>query len=272
VLPQGEKLLPDALVRLLCKIWGEAGHQTFVARGPDVDADIALVHTDTTIVNPAIVPAPRAGLTILNGRALDISKRRVSKYLVSREDEYGGPVIIKTDHNAYGIPMFPMSRAYYEKLLRRRSATLENWRDAGVLPLYEYPILASKSDVPDWAWADPDIVVERFMPEIEDDLFVLRMWIFLGNRGVGLKIYSRDPIVKSRQRVRYEYFTDIPHELRAERERLGFDFGKFDYVMRDGKAVLLDANTTPTISTPEQAMEYAPILAAALSDMFPGRA
>jgi hypothetical protein len=34
-----------------------------------------------------------------------------------------------------------------------------------------------------------------------------------------------------------------------ERSRLGFDYGKFDYVMHEGRAVLLDANSTPGISS-----------------------
>lgn len=37
----------------------------------------------------------------------------------------------------------------------------------------------------------------------------------------------------------------VPEELRAERHRLGFDYGKFDFVVRDGVAILLDANKTP---------------------------
>ena len=37
----------------------------------------------------------------------------------------------------------------------------------------------------------------------------------------------------------------MPDERRAERERLGFDYGKFDFVVREGKAILLDANKTP---------------------------
>jgi len=38
----------------------------------------------------------------------------------------------------------------------------------------------------------------------------------------------------------------VPEELHAMWARLGFDFGKFDYVVRDGQIVLLDANRTPT--------------------------
>ena len=39
--------------------------------------------------------------------------------------------------------------------------------------------------------------------------------------------------------------TSSGEALRAERERLGFDYGKFDYVIHRGTPVLLDANRTP---------------------------
>jgi hypothetical protein len=38
----------------------------------------------------------------------------------------------------------------------------------------------------------------------------------------------------------------VPNELRIERKRLGFDYGKFDFVVHEGRVVLLDANRTPT--------------------------
>jgi hypothetical protein len=42
----------------------------------------------------------------------------------------------------------------------------------------------------------------------------------------------------------------VPDELRAMRRALGFDYGKFDFVVNEGKAVLLDANRTPTAGGP----------------------
>jgi hypothetical protein len=39
--------------------------------------------------------------------------------------------------------------------------------------------------------------------------------------------------------------------MRQRRRELGFDFGKLDFVLRDGKAVLLDANRTPALDEPE---------------------
>jgi hypothetical protein len=54
--------------------------------------------------------------------------------------------------------------------------------------------------------------------------------------------------VKAGSATRYEFIDDVPESLRAERERLGFDFGKFDFVYHDGKAILLDANKTPVMA------------------------
>jgi hypothetical protein len=42
----------------------------------------------------------------------------------------------------------------------------------------------------------------------------------------------------------------VPDELRAERQRLGFDYGKFDFVVRDDRPILFDANRTPSSPPP----------------------
>jgi hypothetical protein len=39
-----------------------------------------------------------------------------------------------------------------------------------------------------------------------------------------------------------------PISRRNERARLGFDFGKFDFVVHEGQSVLLDTNRTPSSS------------------------
>ena len=63
----------------------------------------------------------------------------------------------------------------------------------------------------------------------------------------GVALHGRDPVVKAASTVKKEDLQTVPDSLRAERERLGFDFGKFDYVERDGEVFLLDANKTPTV-------------------------
>jgi hypothetical protein len=191
--------------------------------------------------------------------------------LVLPADGYAGRVIVKTDANFYGIPKWPRTPTHNAAINFRRQVTLANWRSMRMLPLGTYPILKSKNEVPDWVWSRSDIVVERFIPEMEDDFYVLRLWVFLGQREFGIKVYGRNPIVKSGDRERYEFIDEVPDDLRFERQRLGFDFGKFDYVMHDGRAILLDANKTPTVSNTAQTPTYAFNLAKALADMFPER-
>ena len=62
---------------------------------------------------------------------------------------------------------------------------------------------------------------------------------------------------------------DVPPALRRRRAELGFDFGKFDYVVQDGEPVLLDANRTPAID--EIGGERARLLAPGIHDFLPGR-
>ena len=68
--------------------------------------------------------------------------------------------------------------------------------------------------------------------------------MFLGPRERCTRFVTEDRISKAAGVLSYEP-TEVPPKLRAERERLGFDFGKFDFVMHDGEPVLLDANRTP---------------------------
>ena len=108
-----------------------------------------------------------------------------------------------------------------------------------------YPIYASKAEVPDAIWRDQGLVVERFLPERDEKGYWVRFWIFLGDAERCNRICGPEPIVKGANMIALEP-TTVPEELRAERERLGFDYGKFDFVVHDGQVVLLDANRTPT--------------------------
>jgi hypothetical protein len=272
VIGPGEKLVNRSLALVLCRIWKQRGHNISVTRLSPVKGDCALLHIDTTRMSANLIPSFEPGMPVLNRRALDISKRLVSSNLVSPEDGYAGPVIVKTDDNAYGIPKIPSDLDHRKSIEFRRTVTADNWRSMRALPLSSYPILSSKSDVPEWVWTRSDIVVERFMAEMEGGLYVLRIWVFLGRREYGVKLYGQNPVVKSGNLVRYEYVSDVPESLRLERKRLGFDFGKFDYVLHDGRAMLLDANKTPVVSDPSKITEATLNLAEALVDMFPGRA
>ena len=118
-----------------------------------------------------------------------------------------------------------------------------------MLPPGRYPILPKLSQVPDWVWENTDLIVERFMPEREGSLYCLRGWIFFGRRGYTYRLFSKDNLIKIDNMTGYEFLQEPPPELIAFRDAHGFDFGKFDYVVIDGRPILLDINKTPTIST-----------------------
>ena len=82
----------------------------------------------------------------------------------------------------------------------------------------------------------------------------MRVWGFFGERERCTRYCGREPVVKSADILAREA-APVPDELRAERARLGFDYGKFDFVLVDGKAVLLDANRTPSAPPPGKEMD-----------------
>jgi glutathione synthase/RimK-type ligase-like ATP-grasp enzyme len=59
----------------------------------------------------------------------------------------------------------------------------------------------------------------------------------------------------------------VPDEVHEFRRKIGMDFGKIDFVVREGRAVILDVNPTPSVSTEggsRGAARRAPLLAEAL--------
>ena len=70
----------------------------------------------------------------------------------------------------------------------------------------------------------------------------------LGYLGLPTHVHRKDRgDSHSGRRVLRRVPVPVPEELRAWRHRLGFDYGKFDFVVRDGVPILLDVNRTPTV-------------------------
>jgi hypothetical protein len=111
-----------------------------------------------------------------------------------------------------------------------------------------YPVYDNLGCVPEWVWFRDDLVVEKFLPEVEKNEFALRIWMFFGDQEYGARLFSHNPIVKVRGMTHYEYIDGVPETIRDVRRKLRMDFGKFDYVMVNGEAILLDVNKTPTVS------------------------
>ena len=206
-------------------------------------ADALILHVDLTVIPGEYLAFSRRYPIVVNGRVHDISKRRISRSLVTAGDPYPGAVIVKTDLNHAGRAE---QRAMRLWRLRRILAKCLPWVWTGNLTPEFYPVFPSLAAVPRPVWNDSRLVVERFIPEREGKYYCLRQWLFLGNRSVSQRLISPHPIVKASNVVRRDYDLPVPEALRTIREELGFDYGKFDYVIANGAVVLLDANRTPT--------------------------
>jgi hypothetical protein len=214
------------------------GHSVRILRGPSTrhDADIAVLHVDATVTPADYVDYARGFPLCLNLGATDISKRRISGAIIEGNDGWAGAVIVKSNLNHWGTP---------EQDLNRQSARAGKAVPfPGVKTFAQYRIHASLAEVPQDVLKRPDLVVEKFIHEPEPDGFAARFWIFCGDRERCTRYVSPQSLVKGDDTIRREP-VPVPDELRALRRQLGFDYGKFDFVVHDGRAVLLDANKTP---------------------------
>jgi hypothetical protein len=236
--------------------WREGGHEVRFVFGPGqfVPADIAVLHVDLSVVpEPYLELAARYPVGI-NGRVRDIRHSAFSRQIVHPGDGYEGAVIVKSDLNHGGLPERtlegPLGRAW--RRLRRGFISPDSDSLRCGTPL-EYRVYQHRRDAPPACFQRTDLVVERFLPEREDGLYHVRTYQFLGDRWTCARLSSPEPIVNDHTETRSEPVEPHPDIARL-RHTLGFDYGKFDYVMHAGEPVLLDANKTTNVSavvTPE---------------------
>jgi hypothetical protein len=247
----------NALGRLAFGVWQPAGHTILVQQGlkNPPEADIAILHVDLSVVPEPYLELGRRYPRCLNLGTTDIRKRRVSHDLLSENDDYDGPVLVKTDLNHRGLPERDLALALGGLQARLWEAACRWLPKAwtGRLPTDEesYPMFERRSQVPRWVWRRPELVVERFFVEKHGELYALNQWHFLGSGSIGITVLAPHPIVKFRQQVaRFPFHDDIPPEIRRRREELGFDYAKFDYLVTEQGPKLLDANRTPWMEMP----------------------
>lgn len=242
------------------------GHSWRVTAGPNpVKGDVALMHVDCTVVDEAYLALRSHYPRTYNFDTGDISKRTVSLLRVMKGDSWPGPVIVKANLNAQGS-----MEAKHNGRAARAGRPLPH---PGAPVTGPYEVFERLDDVDEEVWSNPDLVVERFLPEIDDGAYVIRSWIFMGNRERCTRLVAPNQIVKAGKAIRYGP-VEVPTELRAERDRLKFDFGKFDFVIHDGKPILIDANRTPGTALAILPLIKAGVrnLAEGLDEMLRGRA
>lgn len=245
--------IPQFAIWHLAEIWKKEGIRVHFLFGANdyVPADLAILHVDLTTVPQEYSELATRYPLALNGNITNIRKSLISVNRIAPGDGYSGPVIVKSDLNFAGQPErkllgSPISRLAFRLRCRLPSRVK---KILGPVPHFrsssDYTIYETLRSVPrDW-FSRKDVVIEKFVPEIQDGLFCLRIYHFLGPRGVCMLWKSRDPIIKaSSEIVKREPVAVHPGIVKLA-ARMGFDFGKFDYVIREGEPVLLDANKTP---------------------------
>lgn len=248
--------------RINYRVWAMA--ETWKARGITVtpvwgiarpaDADLLISHVDMSYIPDDYWAFIQGHANVVNRKVRDIRKRRVSANLVGPEDNWDGPVIVKTDSNSRGFTdawlRAPDRPWTFSRRLRRRlarSAKMERRLLGSAESLNTYHVFQSLKHVPRRAFANPNLVVEKFSPERRGARYILRIFTVFGSFAHVRILEGLDPLVKSWNSDLAE-FTEIPPALEAWRRDFGLDYGKIDFVMRDGEPVIIDANTTPTMT------------------------
>jgi len=250
-----EPLDPRYIGAAMASAWRGMGLEAVVIHGIDerVEADLWLPHIDLTITPDDYRRFLDAQPRVVNRQVVDISKRRISNLLVHPGDGYRGPVIVKSNANYAGRPerrLLGDDRDHGRPPWRDHLGQLRNRLGLGFDPRApldpnRYPIFASPDELPAGTFENPELVVERFVPERDGALYALRSCVFGGAETFNVRTASKRPVVKARTVVERAE-VPVPDELEAIRALHGIDFGKLDYVLHEGTVQLLDVNPTPT--------------------------
>lgn len=217
------------MVHTYAAFWQQDGHEVVTVFGVSewIPADVVIVHVDLSVVPEEYLEFAARYPVALNGKVRDIRKSAISRQLLAAGDRYDGAVIVKSDLNYAGLP----------------ERTLGLAQSAPFRHPSEYPIFPSLSALPPVVWTTPGLVVEKFLPELEDGLYHMRAMLFLGDRISCTRMASRKPIVNGTTQVQVEDI-EPDAEMIALKQELGFDYGKFDYVVHQGRPMLIDTNKT----------------------------
>jgi hypothetical protein len=247
--------LSGYIVHHLAACWRDDGHEVVYLFGTRrfAPADLVLVHVDLSVVPEEYLAFAARYPLVLNGGIQDIRKSAISRNLLRPGDPWDGSVIVKSDLNFAGQREWIHARSGLQRRFRLWGRLARFGASAaGKGPPFtdwsQYLLFDRLGDVPERWFHDPEVVVERFRPELEDGFYHLRMLQFLGDRWTCTRLASREPLIKAGTSVRAEQIEPHP-EVLAWRSDLSIDYGKLDYVVNAGEPVLLDVNKTTGASS-----------------------
>ncbi len=229
----------------VAKYWEALGHETIHVFGTEtyVPADIAILHVDLSVVPRRFLDFANRYPICLNKHITDIRKSAISRQSLSLNDDYHGKVIVKSNCNSGGVPERVNSHWWSRAGLYIRQLSRKFRRQMVITKQKDYRIFDLLSHVPPEVFSRPDLIVEKFLPERHNELYHVRCCVFLGNGTPCQMMISPNPVVSMGNTISLVECETHP-EILEWRKQLGFDYGKFDYVIHEGKVVLLDANKT----------------------------
>lgn len=229
----------------LVERWKNEGIDIHVTAGCNfIPADLAFMHVDTTVVPDQYLELASRYPVVINGRVRDILKSSVSQYLLTQNDTYQGPVIVKTNANYGGVNEFIIATesgqaTWYDPDTERP------WRKREIMDSLNYPVFERLAEVPPGVWKNDRLVVEKLLPErLENGDYRCRSYFFLGDQEHAVWISSPRPVFKSNTSTGRGVLDEIPQAIRDIRKASGFDYGKFDYTEVNGEVFVYDMNKT----------------------------
>jgi hypothetical protein len=233
-----------ALIEDLLKV---AGIAVVNIHGTDmfVPADAIFVHVDRSVISAETRAFALQYPISINAYATDIRKFRYADGLLTRDDSYDAPVIVKSNLNYAGLPERHAAwrdRTLTSRLKRRAARMLSRRTGPLIESKQDYRVFPTLSAVPSGYFND-DCVVQKFMPEMNDGKHVLREYIFLGDCHYQNIEQSDQAVITEDEHVSCGPF--VPHpRLLAVRRQLGLQYGKIDFTLIDGVPFIFDANKT----------------------------
>ncbi len=230
----------------LIRAWEAQGIRVHISRsGKFIPADVAILHVDSTVVQSKYLELAARYPIAVNGNLGNVSRSLISGNLLTRKALWKGRVIVKTDANYGAIPEFKMA-VQKGTVVPGTEAVQRPWKRLDHIEPAHYPVFNTLNDVPWGVWQNPRLVVEKFLPEVlETGEYMLRTYLFFGEQEHGMWYTSNDPVVKFSNSNHMGLLDCVPESLREQKRAAGFGFGRFDYTMVDGQAVVFDWNKTP---------------------------
>ncbi|MCG2588962.1 hypothetical protein [Rhodohalobacter sulfatireducens] len=226
-----------------------------------VPADLLFMHVDLSIVPDKYLEFAEKYPIVINGNIKDIRKSTYGTHLLNKKDNWDGPVIVKSDHNCAGIPERTRGGIVgkiHDKVLKAIHRFNNEKSPLAIRTALDYKVYDHLSEVPRIYFHHPGLVIQKFLPEMEDELYCVHTLFFLGDQMSCARLKGEHPIVKDHTVTDIERTVDPHPDILSLREKLQFDYGKFDYVIYKKEPVLLDANKTvgwpPNISNNEDSM------------------